>query len=153
MSKQSKSSGTHYGDYLHLEQLLSAQKPMSGVDKDKPAHDEMLFIVIHQAYELWFKQILHELGSVIPLFEDKSLDERQMGIVVARLTRVTEIQRVLVDQLTILETMTPLDFLDFRDYLVPASGFQSIQSDRLKRPLASGKPTALPMVKMPIERT
>lgn len=135
MSKQSKSPGTHYGDYLHLEQLLSAQKPLSGVDKDKPAHDEMLFIVIHQAYELWFKQILHELGSVIPLFEDKSLDERQMGIVVARLTRVTEIQRVLVDQLTILETMTPLDFLDFRDYLVPASGFQSIQFRQIEATL------------------
>jgi tryptophan 2,3-dioxygenase len=135
MSKQSKSSGTHYADYLHLDQLLSSQVPLSGVDKDKPAHDEMLFIVIHQAYELWFKQILHELGSVVPLFQAKSLDERQMLVVVSRLTRVVEIQRVLVDQLTILETMTPLDFLDFRDYLVPASGFQSIQFRQIEATL------------------
>ncbi len=135
MSQKSKSSGTHYGDYLHLERLLSSQHPLSGVDKDKPAHDEMLFIVIHQSYELWFKQILHELGSVIPLFQAKSLDERQMGTVVARLNRVVEIQRVLVDQLTILETMTPLDFLDFRNYLVPASGFQSIQFRQIEATL------------------
>ena len=119
-------TGTHYSDYLQLGKLLDAQNPRSGKGADA-AHDEMLFIVIHQAYELWFKQILHEVGSVLPLFQEKSLDEASMGFIVARLERVVEIQRILVDQLTILETMTPLDFLDFRDYLVPASGFQSVQ--------------------------
>lgn len=135
MSKPSKSPGTRYGNYLHLDQLLSAQQPLSGGDGGKPAHDEMLFIVIHQTYELWFKLILHELGSVVPLFQAKSLDERQMGFVVSRLNRVVEIQRVLVDQLTVLETMTPLDFLDFRDCLVPASGFQSIQFRQIEATL------------------
>jgi tryptophan 2,3-dioxygenase len=126
MSARSKSKGCHYGDYLNLDTLLSTQVPLSG-DGGEAAHDEMLFIVIHQAYELWFKLIIHELGSVVPLFQDKSLDERKMGFIVGRLERVVEIQRVLIDQLNILETMTPLDFLDFRDYLVPASGFQSVQ--------------------------
>lgn len=126
MSTRPKSTNTHYGDYLHLHKLLDSQHPKSGVDGEA-AHDEMLFIVIHQAYELWFKLILHELGSVVPLFKEQKLDETRMGFVVSRLERVVEIQRVLVDQLSILETMTPLDFLDFRDYLVPASGFQSVQ--------------------------
>lgn len=121
-----KPKGTHYGDYLHLDKLLDSQK-MRSEEAGSPAHDEMLFIIIHQAYELWFKQILHELGSVMPIFAQTTLDERKMGTVVARLERVVEIQRVLVDQLNILETMTPLDFLDFRDFLVPASGFQSVQ--------------------------
>lgn len=123
---QTSPSGTHYSDYLQLGKLLDSQSPRSGNDGEA-AHDEMLFIIIHQAYELWFKQILHEVGSVLPLFKEKSLDEDHMGLIVARLERVVEIQRILVDQLTILETMTPLDFLDFRDYLVPASGFQSVQ--------------------------
>ncbi len=126
MSTRPKSSDTHYGDYLHLNTLLDSQHLKSGVDGD-PAHDEMLFIIIHQAYELWFKLILHELGSVIPLFKEQTLDETKMGFIVSRFERVVEIQRVLVDHFSILETMTPLDFLDFRDYLVPASGFQSVQ--------------------------
>lgn len=126
MSGKAMPTGTHYADYLQLDKLLSAQTPRSGMNGD-PAHDEMLFIIIHQAYELWFKLILHELDSVISLFRSESLDERRMGFIVSRLERVTEIQRVLVDQLNILETMTGLDFLDFRDYLVPASGFQSVQ--------------------------
>ena len=130
-SEESKSSrdkpvGTHYGQYLKLDQLLSAQSPRSH-QAGHPAHDEMLFVIIHQTYELWFKQIIHELGSVRPLFADTTLDEKNMGVIVARLARIIEIQRILVDQLNILETMTPLDFLDFRDYLVPASGFQSVQ--------------------------
>ncbi len=123
---QTGPTGTHYSDYLQLGKLLDSQHPRSGKDGEA-AHDEMLFIIIHQAYELWFKQILHEVGSVLPLFKKKTLDEARMGFIVARLERVVEIQRILVDQLTILETMTPLDFLDFRDYLVPASGFQSVQ--------------------------
>jgi tryptophan 2,3-dioxygenase len=115
-----------YAEYLRLEKLLSSQAPKS-LDYGRPAHDEMLFIVVHQAYELWFKQILHELNSVLALFRNDSVDERSIGVAVGRLSRVSEIQKLLVDQLRILETMTPLDFLDFRDFLVPASGFQSLQ--------------------------
>jgi tryptophan 2,3-dioxygenase len=116
----------YYADYLKLEQLLSSQS-LKSVEYGKPAHDEMLFIVVHQAYELWFKQILHELDSAIRLFEKNTVDEKNISVAVARFMRVTEIQKILIDQLRVLETMTPLDFLEFRDYLVPASGFQSFQ--------------------------
>jgi len=87
----------------------------------------MLFIIVHQAYELWFKLIIHELDSVIKIFQAESIDEKNIGVAVSRLLRIAEIEKLLIDQLRILETMTPLDFLDFRDYLVPASGFQSWQ--------------------------
>jgi tryptophan 2,3-dioxygenase len=115
-----------YAEYLKLDQLLGSQSPKS-LEYGRPAHDEMLFVIVHQAYELWFKQILHELDSVLALFRADSVDERSIGIALRRLARVTEIQKLLVDQLRVLETMTPLDFLDFRDFLVPASGFQSLQ--------------------------
>lgn len=117
----------YYGDYLQLDQLLRCQEPKSGVDGRPPAHDELLFIIVHQAYELWFKEILHELDSVIAAFGGGYVDERQVGIAVSRLARVTEIQKLLIEQLRVLETMTPLDFLDFRNALYPASGFQSYQ--------------------------
>jgi tryptophan 2,3-dioxygenase len=116
----------YYADYLELDRLLDSQHRKSE-EYGAPAHDEMLFIVVHQAYELWFKQILFELESVIGLFEKDRIDERSIGVAVSRLMRVTEIQKILIDQLRVLETMTPLDFLEFRDYLVPASGFQSYQ--------------------------
>ena len=92
------------------------------------AHDEMLFIVIHQAYERWFKQVLHEVGSVITLFADHPVDDNggELSIAVHRLSRVNTILGVLVKQIDILETMTPLDLLDFREMLRPASGFQSM---------------------------
>jgi tryptophan 2,3-dioxygenase len=115
-----------YGQYLQLDRLLGSQLPKSA-EYGRPAHDEMLFIVVHQTYELWFKQVLHELDSVLAHFRKDSVDERSIGVAVARLQRVAEIQKLLIDQLRILETMTPLDFLDFRDFLVPASGFQSLQ--------------------------
>src|SRR5215470_4039776 len=115
-----------YAEYLKLDRLLSSQEPKSAA-YGRPAHDEMLFIVVHQAYELWFKQILHELDSVLALFRADSVDERSIGTAVSRLDRIVEIQKLLVDQLRVLETMTPLDFLDFRDMLVPASGFESVQ--------------------------
>jgi tryptophan 2,3-dioxygenase len=115
-----------YGEYLQLGKILTSQAPKSA-EAGAPAHDEMLFIVVHQAYELWFKQILHELGSVMGLFRHDSVDERSVGVAVHRLERVVEIQKILLDQLRVLETMTPLDFLEFRDLLVPASGFQSVQ--------------------------
>lgn len=118
--------GLYYADYLGLDRLLGAQHPKSSADGDT-VHDEMLFIVVHQSYELWFKQIIWELDSVIAIFEQDSVDEMQMGTAVSRLRRITEIQGLLVAMIGILETMTPLDFLDFRDYLFPASGFQSAQ--------------------------
>ncbi|MBL7963993.1 MAG: hypothetical protein JNM31_09115 [Flavobacteriales bacterium] len=121
-------SNVYYPDYLQLEKILGAQAPESdkhGVE----AHDEMLFIVIHQAYELWFKLVLHEVGSVIRIFQDGHVDDNggELNIAVHRLQRVKTILDVLVHQMDILETMTPLDFLDFRDLLRPASGFQSMQ--------------------------
>ena len=116
----------YYSDYLGLDKLLDSQTPLSE-KYGKPAHDEMLFIVVHQAYELWFKQILHELNSVIEMFEHDYVDEVNIGIGVSRLSRVIEIQKLLIEQLRILETMTSLDFLDFRNFITPASGFQSLQ--------------------------
>jgi tryptophan 2,3-dioxygenase len=122
------SNSVYYPDYLQLEKILGAQAPESerlGVQ----AHDEMLFIIIHQTYELWFKQILHEVSSVIGMFEDEHVDDNggELNVAVHRLQRVHTILQVLVKQIDILETMTPLDFLDFRDLLRPASGFQSLQ--------------------------
>jgi tryptophan 2,3-dioxygenase len=122
----SADGGVYYHEYLDLDRLLSAQHPRS-VAAGSEAHDEMLFIIVHQAYELWFKLILHELHAVLDTFELGPVRERQMGTLVARLERITSIQRVLMDQLDVMETMTPLDFLDFRDLLIPASGFQSLQ--------------------------
>ena len=115
----------YYHDYLQLDQLLSCQQPAS--DRlGRAAHDELLFIIVHQAYELWFKQILHELDAVIDIFAGVVAD-RDMLRAVGHLQRVAEIERLLLHQVDVLETMTPLDFLDFRDLLVPASGFQSVQ--------------------------
>lgn len=115
-----------YSSYLQLSQILSAQDRASE-KAGRPAHDEMLFIIIHQAYELWFKQILFEMDSVLEIFSQPSVPERSMGTAVGRLQRVTEILRLLNDQVKILETMAPGDFLDFRDLVTPASGFQSLQ--------------------------
>ena len=137
-----------YGEYLHLRELLSSQAPKSA-ETGPPAHDEMLFIVVHQAYELWFKQILHELGSVMDLFRHDSVDERSVGVAVARLERVVEIQKILIDQLRVLETMTPLDFLEFRDLLVPASGFQSVQFRQLENRLGVRRGFRAPLEKTP----
>lgn len=118
--------GLYYADYLDLDRLLSTQNLESTAHGDT-VHDEMLFIVVHQSYELWFKQILWELDSIIDIFEQDFVDEQHMGTAVSRLRRITEIQGLLVSMIAVLETMTPLDFLDFRDYLFPASGFQSAQ--------------------------
>jgi len=86
----------------------------------------MLFIITHQTYELWFKQIIFELDSILQFFHDSCINDKNLSVVVARLCRIGKIQKVLVEQLNILETMTPMSFLDFRDYLFPASGFQSV---------------------------
>jgi tryptophan 2,3-dioxygenase len=99
------------------------------------AHDEHLFITIHQTYELWFKQMMFEIDDVIRIFKQDVIPESNIGIACRRLKRVTEIQRVLLDQLVVLETMTPLGFLEFRDYLFPASGFQSLQFRMIEKKL------------------
>ncbi|MFQ5629863.1 MAG: tryptophan 2,3-dioxygenase family protein [bacterium] len=116
----------YYADYLGLDKLLDCQV-LRSAQFGQAAHDEMLFIIVHQAYELWFKQILHELDAVREAFQQEYVPEKTIGIAVARLQRITEIQKLLLEQVRVLETMTPLDFLDFRDYLLPASGFQSYQ--------------------------
>ncbi len=122
------SNEVHYGDYLQLNKILGAQDPES-FRRGEPAHDEMLFIVIHQAYELWFKQLLFETESVIRIMQQPSLNDNspELQTVVHRLARCGTILKVLVHQIDIMETMTPMDFLDFRDMLRPASGFQSWQ--------------------------
>jgi tryptophan 2,3-dioxygenase len=116
----------YYGDYLRLERLLSLQSPESA-KHGTPVHDEMLFIIVHQAYELWFKQVLHEFERIEGDFSANPVDDEAMARIVHALARVHEIIKLLVAQLDVLETMTPADFLDFRDYLFPASGFQSLQ--------------------------
>jgi len=123
-----------YGTYLQLDTILDAQLPKSKEIKNE-VHDEMLFIIIHQTYELWFKQIQHELNSIITMFKGNYVQEENIGIVVARLDRVIEIQKLLIDQVGILETMTPMDFLEFRDLLNPASGFQSVQFREIENKL------------------
>lgn len=121
-----KYSTIHYHNYLELDQLLSAQKLRSEQLGD-PAHDEMLFIIMHQAYELWFKQIMHELDSICAMFREERVNEDNMNNVVLRLKRISTIVVLMIEQIHVMETLTPLDFLDFRDYLFPASGFQSMQ--------------------------
>jgi tryptophan 2,3-dioxygenase len=107
-----------YATYLKLDELLSLQQPLSS----GPEHDEMLFIVIHQVYELWFKELLHECDRVIRLLEGDEPHRVQHT-----LKRILTILKVMVAQLDILETMTPLEFLSFRERLEAASGFQSDQ--------------------------
>src|ERR1700751_3274505 len=116
----------YYGDYLRLDRLLSSQEPESakvGIN----AHDEMLFIIVHQAYELWFKQILHELNRIETDFDRIPVTDDAIARIVHGLNRIHEIFKLPVAQLDVLETMKPFDFLDFRDLLMPASGFQSLQ--------------------------
>jgi tryptophan 2,3-dioxygenase len=127
----------NYSDYLQLDPLLSLQKPLSA-EAGQPAHDEPLFIVVHQTHELWFKHVHHELDSVMEMLsEQPGTDERKMGTCLARMARVTLIFQNLVEHLRILETMAPLDFMEFRDFLVPASGFQSLQFRCLEVKLGS----------------
>ena len=126
MDKPEKYSTIHYRNYLGLDKILNAQE-LRSAQLEEPAHEEMLFIIVHQVYELWFKQIIHELESVLDLFDKDRVDEKNIGTSIHRLERVLEIQKLLVAQIRVMETMTPLDFLDFRNYLFPASGFQSFQ--------------------------
>jgi tryptophan 2,3-dioxygenase len=107
-----------YNKYLRVQDLLNLQDCLSS-----PAHhDELLFITVHQAYELWFKQILHELDAAIQLLEEDRVPAATRAV-----NRIVAIEKLLVNQIHILESMTPISFLAFRDELNPASGFQSMQ--------------------------
>jgi tryptophan 2,3-dioxygenase len=112
-----------YGSYLKIDELLALQQPLS-----RPAHhDEMLFIIIHQVYELWFKQVLHEVDAAM-----LALDRDDLPSAAKHFRRVHTIQRLLEQQVDILETMAPQEFNAFRDHLHPASGFQSLQFRELE---------------------
>mmetsp|Transcript_56736 Transcript_56736/g.78689 ORF Transcript_56736/g.78689 Transcript_56736/m.78689 type:complete len:409 (+) Transcript_56736:187-1413(+) len=129
-------SAISYGEYLQLDGLLSLQAPRS-TQYGKPAHDEPLFICVHQVYELWFKQVLHEIDSVASLLTslDKMADESPMLKISQRLQRVTVTLKLCVAQFDLLFTMSPMDFESFRSYLVPSSGFQSEQFRLLENKL------------------
>jgi tryptophan 2,3-dioxygenase len=127
-----------YGEYLRVPELLSLQKCLSS----PPHHDEPLFIIIHQVYELWFKLILHEVDSSI-----SQLDADGVPEATRLLRRVVEIQRLLIHQIRILETMRPHDFLGFRYHLNPASGFQSVQFRELEFTLGLKDPAFLATLK------
>src|SRR5258705_1876310 len=122
MSEETQAAAT-YTSYLKVDQLLSLQEPRSA----GPEHDETLFIIIHQVYELWFKELLHEFDRVMQLLEADESHRSQHT-----LKRILTILKVMVAQLDILETMTPLEFLSFRDRLESGSGFQSYQFRELE---------------------
>ncbi|MGI8583075.1 MAG: tryptophan 2,3-dioxygenase family protein [Chitinophagaceae bacterium] len=119
----------YYSDYLELDKILDAQHPESFKQANQPAHDEMLFIIVHQAYELWFKQILFELEFVCNVFKKEKIDDNSedLNLVRHRLHRIVRILELLNQQVGLMDTMTPLDFLEFRNLLTPSSGFQSLQ--------------------------
>ena len=131
-----------YGSYLRVPELLAQQVP----EVTPPVHDELLFIIVHQTYELWFKQLLHELTAVrdamLPRPEARARggsdshalpdDGRQTWLARHLLHRAHVIERLLVSQIDVIETMTPQDFLEFRAALAPASGFQSVQFRELE---------------------
>jgi tryptophan 2,3-dioxygenase len=127
-----------YGSYLRLPQLLDSQH----LESDPPAHDELLFITIHQVYELWFKQLLHE-GVAARDAMSGAIPGRTLWWAQHLLARVHVIERVLVHQIDVLETMTPQDFLEFRQRLAPASGFQSVQFRELEFLSGAGDPAYL----------
>ncbi len=118
----------YYSNYIELDTILNSQKPRS-FEKMEDGNDEMLFIIIHQAYELWFKQILFELDLVRNIFERGHINDNSgdMSNAAHKLKRIVKILELLTQQVGVLETMTSLDFLEFRNYLLPASGFQSKQ--------------------------
>jgi len=136
-STTSSSKSVTYTSYLKVEELLSLQELKS----DPPEHDELLFIVIHQVYELWFKQVLHELDQFADHLDD-DLPYKGMH----QLKRVLKIFKTLVAQLDVLETMTPLEFGSFREFLDGASGFQSVQFRELEYLLGMKDPVHLDRV-------
>ena len=123
-----------YSSYLKIDELLALQQPVS----DGPEHDETLFIVIHQIYELWFKEVIHELDFLM-----SALGRGDAPQALHTLKRVLTILKVLVHQIDVLETMTPLEFLSFRERLESGSGFQSLQFRELEFLLGNKRPEAL----------
>jgi tryptophan 2,3-dioxygenase len=123
-----------YSSYLKLDELLALQRPLS----DGPEHDEVLFIVIHQVYELWFKQLLHEVGYLQGLLAGGDVPRA-----LHTMKRILTILKVIVAQIDILETMTPLEFLSFRERLESGSGFQSFQFREFEFVLGLKQPGAL----------
>src|SRR5207302_3423453 len=107
-----------YKSYLKLDELLKLQQPLA----DPPCHDEALFIIVHQVFELWFKLVLHEIDEIFKMLGQGDVIESERLI-----RRLTSIIRLFIPKLSVLETMMPSDFIQFRDRLRPASGFQSVQ--------------------------
>jgi tryptophan 2,3-dioxygenase len=134
MEESYAESDVHYSEYLQLDKILSAQRLLSG-QKGEPVHDEHLFIIVHQTYELWFKQLLYELDYIMDVFRESFIKERELLRVILRLHRILKIFKLLIREIAILETMTSLDFMEFRDLLMPASGFQSVQFRLLENKL------------------
>ncbi|PAV80052.1 hypothetical protein WR25_04887 [Diploscapter pachys] len=126
--------GRTYSEYLQIDKLLDCQKLQSELNGQR-VDDEHLFIVMHQAHELWFKQIIFDVDTIRRALNNPVLDESKSLIIVSRLDRTVRILSLLVDQIVILDTMSPLDFVDFRKYLTPASGFQSLQFRLLENKL------------------
>jgi tryptophan 2,3-dioxygenase len=122
-SEPEPAGGTEYAAYLLIDDLLGLQRPIT-----PEAHDELLFIVVHQAYELWFKLMLHELERV-----ERELAADRPQAALTGLKRIVSIDRLMLGQLDVLETMGPEGFLEFRDPLAPASGFQSRQFRAIER--------------------
>jgi len=118
MSDQNPAGDLDYKGYLKLDDLLQLQQPLAS----PPTHDEMLFIVVHQVFELWFRLVLHEIDKVFELLDQDDVIESERLI-----RRLTSIVRLFIPKLSVLETMMPSDFIQFRDRLKPASGFQSVQ--------------------------
>ena len=131
MSGKTPSSRMTYGNYLQLDELLSLQ---SGPEDHSPvpSNHEMHFIVTHQAFELWFKQINRELEDVLVLMNVTEVDEKQIPVIVSHLERCSEIFRLLASQWKVMETLAPQDFLAFRDRLGTSSGFESWQMRTLE---------------------
>jgi len=134
MTSPSTTNELTYGSYLEIDKLLDLQHPRSS----PPEHDEMLFIIIHQTYELWFKQLLHEFAKI-----KRDFDAGDLYGAIHTFKRCRTIMKVLVEQLDILETMTPMSFRSFRDRLETASGFQSTQFREFEFTLGFKRPEVL----------
>jgi hypothetical protein len=142
------SSPLYYADYLMLPQLLASQRPLT------PSSHELLFITTHQTMELWFKQVLFELAAVRDIFGAVPTPERAVGRACAHLERTNEIFALLAGQFKVLETMSALEFLEFRDRLYPASGFQCVgrraAAPAARPPAAATAPSAPPPQVQPV---
>ncbi|MEN9570547.1 MAG: hypothetical protein RL172_1778 [Bacteroidota bacterium] len=126
-----------YKTYLQLDKILDAQQPETSKAGKQPAHEEMLFIIIHQTYELWFKQVQYEIDSILHIMGQDTVNDNspELSYVVHRLKRIVIILKTLVAQVDVLETMSPVEFLSFRDDIRPASGFQSWQFKKIEASL------------------